>query len=281
MESELPGPPRNIYIYYIEGIVSDREEKFLGPDFMGNWVEDSSSFLFFSAPAQEAVRRVVLHNPRLRLADSYTFAYEEWQGANFEELRIGSFVIQPAWSKASGDLEDGIPIVLDPGVVFGSGIHPTTGDCLRALEWIRGREAFRSVLDLGTGTGILSIAGVLLGADRAKALDLNPLCVKTSHANVRLNHCESRVEVVHGSALDAAEDPADVVVANIHHRVLSELIARAGFRQRRWLVLSGLLRSQARDIKDALARHGLKLVREWDHDMTWYTLVARHPDFVN
>jgi ribosomal protein L11 methyltransferase len=121
------------------------------------------------------------------------------------------------------------------------------------------KASFETVLDLGTGTGILAIAAARLGASRVLAVDLNPLCVKTSRRNVRLNEVEAVVEVVEGIAEDFAENPADLLVANIHYEVLDDLVEREKFREKPWLILSGLMRSQGRDIKAKLERCGLRI----------------------
>jgi ribosomal protein L11 methyltransferase len=273
-------PPEKIHIYYIEGAVPEEAEDRFGSTFIGNWEEDSYSFLFFSAPADEAVNELVKEYPLLNLIDCYDFLYEDWQGETFHELTIGPFGIRPAWLDPSEQKDHQIVIRMDPGVVFGSGIHPTTRDCLRAMAWIWEIDSPRSILDLGTGTGILSIAGVLMGAEGAKAVDLNPLCVRTAQKNIEYNRLDSLIHVVRGKAQDAVGEAADLLIANIHFSVIRELIELKGFRDRKWLILSGLMRSQARDVKDRLMRFGLKVVREWDHDMTWHTMVLRHPDFI-
>lgn len=90
-------------------------------------------------------------------------------------------------------------------------------------------------------------------------MDLNPLCVKTSRRNVRLNEVEEVVEVVEGIAEDFAENPAELLVANIHYEVLKDLVEREKFREKSWLILSGLMRSQGRDIKARLERCGLRM----------------------
>jgi len=106
------------------------------------------------------------------------------------------------------------------------------------------------------------------------AVDLNPLCVKTARRNVRLNGVEAVVGVLEGRAEDFTEKPADLVVANIHYEVLKELVDKERFREKPWLILSGLMRSQGRDMKTKLERSGLSIVREWDGEGTWTTLLV-------
>jgi ribosomal protein L11 methyltransferase len=263
-----------LYVYNLEGVLPPAAEEGLGNAFLGNWVEGSSSFLFFSEPAENPVRRAVADHPGLSFADGYRFTYEEWIGERFERFRVGNLEICPAW-EAANPCEAPRRMLLDPGVVFGSGLHPTTRDCLEALAWLWRRGSSGTVLDLGTGTGVLAVAAGLLGAERTVAVDLNPLCVRTAARNVRLNGLETRVETVLCSAEEALDLPGDLILANIHYDAILGLLQREALRGRRWIVFSGLLRSQARSLKGRLNRLGLAVAREWDRDMVWHTLAVR------
>lgn len=268
-----PEPYQDLHIYLIEGIVSDREEAGFGEHFLGAWVEGDTSFLFFSTPARDRVASLLRTRPELRLSEEHRFTYEAWQGTRLDPVKIGRFLVVPPWNRTGVQGRD-VEIILDPGVVFGTGIHPTTADCLRALDFLRERFAFRSVLDLGTGTGILALAAAALGAVEVVAVDLNPLCVKTARRNVGLNHVEKVVDVLEGSAEDFAADSADLVLANIHYDVLNHLVEGEAFRRAPWLIVSGLMRSQGRDIRKKLERCGASIAGEWDGDGTWTTLLA-------
>jgi ribosomal protein L11 methyltransferase len=271
--SKLPGPYQDLYIYLIDGVVSGRDEAGFGNEFLGTWVEGETSFLFFTAPSRDKVDSLIKDRPNLSLLEEHHFSYEQWQGTRLEPVRIGQFFIIPPWNReAAGEGE--VRIILDPGVVFGTGIHPTTGDCLRALAYLRKRFAYRHVLDLGTGTGVLAVAAACLGAKQVSAVDLNPLCVKTAKTNVHHNQQEGVVEVVEGKAEEWTEKPADLVIANMHYDVLKSLVERESFRQNEWLILSGLMRSQAREIKTRLERYGLTIVREWEGEGMWPTLLV-------
>jgi len=266
-------PYEDLYVYLVGGVVGGRDEAALGSEFLGTWVEGETSFLFFSAPAQERVDSLIKGRPGLSFVEEHLFSYEEWQGTNLDPVRIGEFLVVPPWkSEATGETE--VRIVLDPGVVFGTGIHPTTADCLQALSHLRKRFAFESVLDLGTGTGILAVAAAALGAKEVLAVDLNPLCVKTAKRNVGHNRREGLVEVIEGRAEDWADKPADLVVANIQYDVLKSLLENEAFRKRKWFIFSGLMRSQGRDIKARLANWGLDIVMEWDGEGTWTTMLV-------
>ncbi|MFP4037708.1 MAG: 50S ribosomal protein L11 methyltransferase [Desulfobacteraceae bacterium] len=268
-------PPDVLHIYYIEGELPFWAETRLGASFLGNWEEEGSCFLFFDSPAEEEVKAVLEANPGIRLIDSYCFSYEEWQGGWLEPFHVGPLCICPAWLEEDGSCGHEGRVLLDPGVVFGSGLHPTTRGCLRAMAWVMEREAVRSVLDLGTGTGVLAIAAARLGAERVLAVDLNPLCVKTAERNVRLNRLAGMVEVVQGRAEDMISNPAELAVANLHLDVLYRLLQAPAFLRREWLVLSGLMRSGARDVKELLAAGGAEVVMEFDTEMTWFTLLIK------
>jgi ribosomal protein L11 methyltransferase len=265
---------RDLYIYLIEGVVPAEDEGTFGERFIGRWIEGESSFFFFSESSREKIDVLLSRRPGLSLFQEHKFSYDEWQGSILESIRVESFLIVPPWKDV--EAEAGlIKILLDPGVVFGTGLHPTTRDCLKALlELMRG-ERVETVLDFGTGTGILALAAARLGAQKVLAVDLNPLCVRTTRRNVSVNHLEETIDVAEGKAEDLVGSPVDLVVANIHYDVLTRLVDQPEFQGRPWYILSGLLRSQARDIEARLPAHRLKVERRWDYEATWYTMLVK------
>jgi len=264
-------PYKDLYIYIFKGPVNKNDEAGFGDAFIGNWLEADSSFLFFAEPAVNEVNRLLKACPELEMMESHHFTYEQWQGGGLQTFRINDFMIVPPWEEKDAS-EEGIVILLDPGVVFGNGLHPTTRDCLKALAYTRKESPFTRVLDLGTGTGILALAAGLLGAERVLAVDINPLCVKTANNNTAINGLTGVVQVAEGPAEDFVHEQADLVVANIHHAVIKGLLDRGGFRHTERFIISGLLRSQFRDIRMHLERNCFQIIREWDQEMTWYTL---------
>ena len=113
-----------------------------------------------------------------------------------------------------------------------------------------------------------------MGAKRVLAVDLNPLCVRTANENVRLNDLNGINRVVEGPAEDFVNEAADLVIANIHKEIIGRLLKKEGFRKKDRLIISGLMRSQYREIKARLGSYDFRIVHEWDYDMTWFTMLA-------
>jgi ribosomal protein L11 methyltransferase len=244
---------------------------------MGNWQEEDSAFLFFDRPAEKALSRLLALRPDLTRIDNYHMKYEDWHGHRPTPFSAGRFRIRPPWEPDPGGRREE-EIVLDPGVVFGTGTHATTRDCLEALQWLlpdRGQP--QTALDLGTGTGLLAIAAAKLGCRRVLAVDLNPLAARTAAGNVRRNRLGGRVLTVCGRAEELIACPAELIIANMHHEVMQRLLASGPFPNTSWFLLSGLLRSQARETEAALRRQSIRVVRRWDHDGTWYTFLGTRP----
>jgi ribosomal protein L11 methyltransferase len=268
------GPYKDLFIYLFSGRVSDEDERRLGEHFLGNWVEDETSFLFFSVPAPHIVSELLAKRPDLGFIEDHHFTYEQWQGSGLKPMVIEDFVILPPW-EVSDRYKEERRIIMDPGMVFGTGLHPTTRDCLRAMVYLHRKSPFGRVLDLGTGTGILALAAVRLGAKQVLAVDLNPLSVKTAQRNVCLNQLEETIKVIQADAEDYACEPADLVVANIHYEVIAKLLVEKALLEKNWLVISGLMRSNVPEVKSRLEAFPVKIIREWGHDMTWYTLLVK------
>ena len=271
------GPYQELFIYYLKGRLKP-DGKTLPGNCIGNWEEEEDSFLFFSQPAREQVENLLSRQPQLSYIDSYHMPYEQWLGEIFSTFEQGKFRVIPPWEpspdgkNASGQK---LSILLDPGLVFGTGTHPTTRDCLAALELAAGTREFNTVLDLGTGTGLLALAAAKLGCTGVIAVDLNFLAAKTAERNVRLNGLQNRVVTVQARAEDTIAFPADLVIANIHYHVMRRLVDDSGFLAKKSFILSGLLRSEAKDIAGALARHPVKIIKQWTHEGIWHTFYGK------
>ena len=206
--------------------------------------------------------------------------HQEWAEAwkkHFQVLHLGQrVVVKPSWLTHSPAPDD-VVIELDPGMAFGTGLHPSTRLCLWALEDLVKSNVH--VLDLGTGSGILAIAAALLGAGQVVALDVDELAVKAATANAAANDVADRVRVELGSIerLPLYPVPFELMLVNIQARVILDLAGQgllAYLGTGGWFVGSGMLESQADDVLVALSDKGLcdvEIRREGD----WVALVGR------
>ncbi len=230
----------------------------------------------------EALRRALWHLGQLGTVGELqlrTVAEEDWQEAwkqHFPVTRIGQrIVVRPSWLPYEPN-DDDVVIDLDPGMAFGTGLHPTTQHCLLWLEQLEVTE--RRILDAGAGSGILSIAALKLGAAQVTAWEIDPVAAGVLRENLARNGVLDRATVRVGDVtreLDATET-FDIVLANIVARVLIEAAPRLvrAVRPNGLLVLSGIITSY----EDAvLARYqplGVELLdRRQDGD--WVSVLIR------
>jgi ribosomal protein L11 methyltransferase len=266
-------PEDPLFIYELEGIFS-LSETWPREDFIAHWREGESHFLFFSRAREEFLKDFVQKHPEIHWVRSHTITYKDWQGGeSLETLSIGKFIFVPPWVSLPED-HKGILLRLDSGVVFGSGTHPTTRDSLQALQWVYGQDRPRTVLDLGSGTGILSLAAVALGAEEVLAVDMNPACVQTTIKNAKINKMSHRIKALEGRAEDYIQEEADLILANLHFAVIKELIERKALFQKKWAIISGLLRSEFLEVNYLLKDTNFRIFKEWDSEFTWFTLVG-------
>ena len=202
---------------------------------------------------------------------------DDWANAwkkHYHVLQIGQrIVIKPPWQEYK-PRPDEIVIELDPGMAFGTGLHPTTRMCLEALE--EHLKPGAKVLDLGTGSGILAIAAAKLGAGSVLALDNDPLAVKAARANVRANGVQNLVAVEHGS-LDKATEEFELVLVNILARVIIELAAQGlvdRVRPTGLMIAAGIIEEQEAEVAAALREHGLEIV-ERRQEKDWVLVGGR------
>lgn len=262
-------PYQDLYIYYLSGRF--RFGRGFTPDgYIGSWEEEDFSFLFFTRPNLELVEATIGHRSDLNLLDHYHMTYDQWQGDEALPRRIGRFLISPPWCAIDRNEAD-LPIILDPGVVFGTGTHPTTRDCLEALQLAFEDSSIRTALDLGTGSGLLALAAAHLGCRKVLATDLNLLAARTAQRNVRLNGLTHRIVVAQGDAEKFMDYTSDLVVSNIHYDVMKNLIHTRGFLEKRRFILSGLMRLEAARIESTLANLPVKILQRWDQDGIWHT----------
>lgn len=195
---------------------------------------------------------------------------EAWK-AHFTPQRIGErFVIVPSWTEADTDPGDRV-IRLDPGMAFGTGLHPTTRLCLAEIE-SRVRPG-SSVLDVGTGSGILAIGASQMGAARVVGIDISPTAIETAAANAATNGVS--VELVAGDLSAGPAERYDLVVANLLASTILELAddLAASVGDGGVLIASGILTEQEASVSERLAAAGFEAV-EGRVSGDWVALVA-------
>ncbi|HEY8179182.1 MAG TPA: 50S ribosomal protein L11 methyltransferase, partial [Candidatus Limnocylindria bacterium] len=180
---------------------------------------------------------------------------EAWKDG-YQPQRIGRLVIVPSWLEPP-DGTDAIVLRLDPGMAFGTGLHPTTRACLAMLQEVEPMPA--RVLDVGSGSGILGIAALALGARRIEALDTDLEAVTATTANAAVNGVAERLSVRQGTLEDAAPEPYPLILANLVAAVLIELAPRltAHLAPGGTLLASGIIDTRADEVEAVLAASGL------------------------
>jgi ribosomal protein L11 methyltransferase len=197
---------------------------------------------------------------RIQIVDEADWA-EAWK-AHFPVLRVGRrLVVRPTWRRHRRRVGD-VVLAMDPGMAFGTGLHPTTRLCLAAVEDLadRGQLADATVLDVGCGSGILAIAALKLGAASAMGLDTDPIAVEATLANARRNRLARRVRARRGS-LPSGEGPFNVVLANLIAGLLVGLAAALHneLKPGGALLASGIFVDREAEVRAALEAAGLTI----------------------
>ncbi|MEK5441776.1 50S ribosomal protein L11 methyltransferase [Fredinandcohnia sp. FSL W7-1320] len=203
---------------------------------------------------------------------------EEWATAwkkYYHPVKISErFTIVPTWEMYEPVHSDELIIELDPGMAFGTGTHPTTVMSIQALE--RTVKDGDTIIDVGTGSGVLSIAAAMLGASSIKALDLDTVAVESAKLNIKLNKVHDKVTVSQNNLLDGIEGPVDLIVANI----LAEIIVRFTDDAEKILkpngafIVSGIINTKKQEVKDSLLASGFEIEEVLVME-DWVSMIAR------
>jgi len=241
---------------------------------------------FNSAPDTEKLRERILRDLKLiglpkfalRGITSLTVADQDWLAEwkkGYEPIAVGqSLLICPSWRRDQARNSDRIVIEIDPGMAFGTGTHETTRGCLELLEkyWKGG-----SLLDVGTGTGILAIAAVKLRpGSRVVGFDLDPEAVEVALENAAINGVADEIEIEVNKLSSYQGQDFDLVLANLTADVIIPLSPEFPqvLKPQGALIVSGVLREQTDDVRAALESHNLSLI-EMMPEGEWMTMALQ------
>jgi ribosomal protein L11 methyltransferase len=213
---------------------------------------------------------------RQRLSFDYTILPEtDWNESwkkGFTSIDVGElFAILPPWERPSGSR---IPLIIDPGMAFGTGHHETTRSCLVLMERYAGAVKLDRFLDLGTGTGLLAMAALALGFRSVVGVDTDPLAIEVSRRNIELNKAE-KIELIEGG-IDRCEGNYDMITANLISGTLVQLSGEIASRlvPAGIVIMSGILKGQDDEVVAAAKNSGLGCIERL-FDGKWVSLACR------
>lgn len=205
-------------------------------------------------------------------------AEEDWENEwknYFHPFRASKrFTIVPSWETYTKDSNEELCIELDPGMAFGTGDHPTTSMCLHAIEKYVSSD--KNVIDVGTGSGILSIACHLLGVRHIKAIDIDDMAIKVAIENFKKNHCEAVIEANTGNLLKDETKKYDVVIANILAHIIDEMIEDAynTLNEDGYFITSGIITEKHSEIEAHMKQVGFDII-SIEQNNGWVCLVGQ------
>lgn len=202
---------------------------------------------------------------------------EDWESAwkqYFKPVHVTDrIVVKPEWEEYSPQ-EGEIVIEIDPGMAFGTGTHETTSMCINQIE--KNLKSGDTVIDIGSGSGILSMAAVLLGAEKATGVDLDPVAVRVALENVELNNLQDKIDILHGNLTDVIREKADIVVANIMADIILILLedVREFIKDDGLFISSGIIQEKRAAVEARLLEKNFSIV-EVETKGEWCAITAQ------
>lgn len=201
----------------------------------------------------------------------------------FSSFTIENILIKPTWEDVKPEDKDKFMIEIDPGISFGTGKHETTQLCIRQLiKYIK--DGHPKVLDVGCGSGILSIVALKLGASEVVGTDLDADCMISTHENMKVNHLDEKLGTFYvGNLIDDVDlqkqvgtEGYDIVVANILADVIIPMAPVIPDRLRKggYFITSGIIDFKEDEVRDAIEKTGLKVI-EINHQGEWVNITAQ------
>lgn len=200
----------------------------------------------------------------------------------FHQFTIDDLLVVPSWEEVKEEDKGKKLLRIDPGTAFGTGMHETTQLCIRAIKKYLTPGA--SILDVGTGSGILGIVALMYGADHIKATDLDPMAVEAVEDNLNKNNTpKDKFELKIGNIIDddetkawAGEEKYDIIVANILHFILKEVTPniKPYLKEGGIYITSGIIEDKEDYMLEVLKDNGMEVL-EVNHQGEWVGIVAR------
>lgn len=201
----------------------------------------------------------------------------------FSSFTIENILIKPTWEDVKPEDKDKFMIEIDPGISFGTGKHETTQLCIRQLiKYIK--DGHPKVLDVGCGSGILSIVALKLGASEVVGTDLDADCMISTHENMKVNHLDEKLGTFYvGNLIDdvnlqkqVGTEEYDIVVANILADVIIPMAPVIPDRLKKggYFITSGIIDFKEDEVRDAIEKTGLKVI-EINHQGEWVNITAQ------
>ncbi len=260
---------QKLYLYAIDGC--DPEFHHISDeDFIGCWEEEDLCVLFFHQPKDNLVEKL-LAKKGLKLETKACVDFENWgEGRRIKPFSIGPYTFAPEW------FENKTNIKFDPGVVFGSGNHPTTRLCLESVyELWQKYGPFNQIADLGCGSGLISLLAAHLGAN-VLAVDRNPLCVALTKKNAYINGLSSKIKVIQADVKKLVPYKADLIVANLYKGLLLELFGLPSFWKNPYYLFSGFVLSMEKELQQALDLYGEIIFRKESNSWVLYAVKSKN-----
>ena len=237
-------------------------------DLIGTWIEDGNPILFFHRPKDQLIGEICKEHG-CKLIYQADLDYADWEaGQEIAPFEVAGVSVAPVWHGTKADIN------IDPSVIFGSGFHPSTRLCQETLlKYCNSPEIeINSMLDLGTGTGLLAVTAAHQGIRRITAIDNNPLACEVARKNIRLNGFEREIAV---KSTDLRKDPpetrVDLVVANLYHTLLTGLFETPSFWQAKLYIVAGFIPSMEDQLLAALPTRKIRMIerRRTDRWCLW------------
>ncbi|MCM3738691.1 50S ribosomal protein L11 methyltransferase [Oceanobacillus luteolus] len=205
---------------------------------------------------------------------------EDWATAwkkYYKPLQVtDNITIKPIWETYEPKRDSEIIIEMDPGMAFGTGTHPTTVLSIQALE--KYAEPSNVVIDVGSGSGVLSIAAAKLGAEKVYAYDLDEVAVKSSKSNIAMNELTDKISVKQNNLLRNVDLQAEVIVSNILAEIIVKFVDDAwkNLKNKGFFITSGIIETKKETVLEQLKHQGFEII-EVNELEEWISIVAMKP----